>query len=72
MDEAHFAEIDAAMLYIEEARGRVERAASSLRAAGAESHLIDALERTQQQLSDAGRDLRQGTFFAVPSAQASF
>lgn len=71
MDEADYAEIDAAMLYIEEARGRAERAASSLRSTGADEHLVEALERTQRQLSDAARQLRQGTFFAVPSAQTS-
>lgn len=36
MDEEHFAEIDAAMLFIEEARARTERAVAALRAADAE------------------------------------
>ena len=71
MDEAHYNEIDAAMLYIEEARARSERAAATLREGGAEQHLIDALERTQEQLSDTGRALMQGTLFAVPSAQTT-
>ena len=47
LDEKHFAEIDVAMLYIEEARKRAERAAATLRADGAEQHLIDALERSE-------------------------
>lgn len=72
MDEANFEEIEAAMLYIEEARARTERAAANLRAAGADPHLIEALEQSQQQLSDTGRSLLQGTLFAVPSAQTSF
>lgn len=72
VDEKHFAEIDAGMVYIEEARGRAERAAKTLRAEGAEQHLIDALEVAQEQLSDAARSLRQGTLFAVPSGQTSF
>jgi hypothetical protein len=71
MDEAHFSEIDAAMLYIEEARARAERAASKLRVDGAEPHLVHALEQTQEELSSSARRLRQGTFFAVPSAQTA-
>ena len=71
LDEEHFAEIDATMLYIEEARARTERAIAALRRGGGEQHLIDALEETQQQLSDVARDLRQGTLFAVPSGQTT-
>jgi ABC-type cobalamin/Fe3+-siderophores transport system ATPase subunit len=72
VDETHFAEIDAAMLYIEEARARAERAAKTLRAEGADQHLVEALEGAQEQLSDIARALRQGTLFAVPSGQTSF
>lgn len=71
MDEQHFAEIDVAMLYIEEARARAERATATLRAEGADDHLIEALERTQTDLSDVARRLRQGTLFAVPKEQLS-
>lgn len=71
MDEAHFNEIDVVMLYIEEARARAERAVSTLRAGHAEPHLVEAVERSQQELSDAAKRLRQGTFFAVPSAQTA-
>lgn len=71
MDEAYFAEIDVAMLYIEEARARAERAAASLRAADAEQHLIDAVEEAQTELSEVARRLRQGTLFAVPASQTS-
>lgn len=71
MDEPHFAEIDVTMLYIEEARARSERAVATLRAAGAEPHLIEALERSQQELSLTAKRLRQGTFFAVPSTQTT-
>ena len=71
MDERHFAEIDAAMIYIEEARARAERAAKSLAAEGAEPHLVDALAEAEEQLSDVARSLRQGTLFAVPSGQSS-
>ncbi len=71
LDEEHFAEVDATMLYIEEARARTERAVAALRRGGGEQHLIDALEETQRQLSEVARDLRQGTLFAVPSGQAT-
>ena len=70
-DEAHFREIDVAMLYIEEARSRAETGAKALRQQDAEPHLVEALERAQADLSEAARRLRQGTFFAVPSAQTS-
>lgn len=71
MNEEHFAEIDATMLYIEEARARTERAVLALKRTGGEQHLIDALEEAQEQLSSAARYLRQGTLFAVPAAQTS-
>jgi len=69
LDEKHFAEIEVAMLYIEEARERAERAAKALRAEGADAHLIEALERSTTELSDVARRLRQGTYFAVPKEQ---
>lgn len=71
LDEKHFAEIDVAMLYIEEARERAERAAVALKAGGADAHLIEALERSENELSDVARRLRQGTLFAVPKDQLS-
>lgn len=71
LDEKHFAEIDVAMLYIEEARERSARAAAALRAGGAEAHLIEALERSEAELSDVARRLRQGTLFTVPEEQLS-
>ena len=69
MDEKHFAEIDVAMLYIEEARERAARAAAALRAGVAGAHLIETLERSEAELSDVARRLRQGTLFAVPKEQ---
>ncbi len=69
LDEAHFAEIDVAMLYIEEARSRAERAAEALRRAGAEPHLVEAVEQAEAEISNVARRLRQGTLFAVPKEQ---
>ena len=69
LDEKQFAEIDVAMLYIEEARERTERATTALRDEGADAHLIEALERSTAELSEVARRLRQGTLFAVPREQ---
>lgn len=59
------------MLYIEEARSRAERAAEALRKAGADEHLVDAVARAEEEISDVARRLRQGTLFAVPKEQLS-
>lgn len=71
-DEADFLEIHDVMLYLEEARRRTERAIAILRENGAEEHLIEALQRSEEDLREVARKLRQGTFFAVPKAQLSF
>ncbi|MGH3000800.1 MAG: hypothetical protein ACRDNM_16015, partial [Gaiellaceae bacterium] len=71
LDEQHFEEIDVAMLYVEQARARAERAAEALRKAGADEHLVEAMVRAERELSDVARRLRQGTLFAVPKEQLS-
>ncbi len=71
-DEAEFLEIHEVMLYVEEARRRTERAIATLQESEAEEHLIDALLRSEEELREVARRLRQGTFFAVPKAQLSF
>ncbi|MEX0674826.1 MAG: hypothetical protein WD067_08620 [Gaiellaceae bacterium] len=68
-DEQQYGEIDVVLLYLEDARRRAERAAADLRAGGAEDFLLEALEQVQEDVSEAARKLRQGTFFAVPKAQ---
>lgn len=68
-DEQTYGEVDVVLLYIEDARRRSERAAAALRAGGAEDFLVEALERAQEDLSEAAKRLTQGTFFAVPKAQ---
>jgi len=70
--ETNFNEIAGVELSIEKSRARAERAARALRDRGADPHLIEALERTQSELSNAARALRQGTYFAVPEDQTSF
>jgi hypothetical protein len=71
-DEADFLEIHDVMLYLEEARRRTERAIATLRENGADEHLIEALHRSEEDLREVARRLRQGTFFAVPKTQLSF
>ncbi len=69
LDEKHYGEIDVVLLIIENARRRAEKAAVELRAEGAEDFLVEALEQVQDDLSEAAKKLRQGTFFAIPKAQ---
>ena len=69
LDEKNFGEVDVVLMYIEEARARTERARKALRANGAEDYLVDAMERTQAQLSETAKVLTQKTFFAVPHEQ---
>jgi hypothetical protein len=71
LDEQAFEQIDVAMLYIEEARSRAERAVEALRKSGADEHLIEAVSKAQEELSNVARRLRQGTLFAVPKEQLS-
>lgn len=70
-DEASFEQIAIVELSLEKSRARAERAAKALRELDADPHLVEAVERTQDELSVAARRLRQGTYFAVPDAQAS-
>lgn len=58
-------------LALEKGRSRAERAAQALRELGADPHLIEAVECTQAELSASARQLRQGTYFAVPASQMS-
>jgi hypothetical protein len=56
----------------EDAHKRAQRAVALLRADGAEQHLIDALERSKEELTNVARRLRQGTFFAGPRGAVQF
>ncbi|MEX2194845.1 MAG: hypothetical protein WD844_06125 [Thermoleophilaceae bacterium] len=68
MNEAHFNEIERALLHISDARRRTARAAKALSRDGAEPHLVAALEEADQQMEALGRRLTQRTYFAVPEA----
>ena len=69
MNEAHFAEIEKTLLYVSEARKRAEKTAKELRRAGAEPHLVAAVEAAEKDLEAVGRRLMQQTYFAVPKEQ---
>lgn len=72
LDRTSYKQIESTMLYIEEARARAERAVKELRQLGAEQHLVEATERTMEELADLARRYRQGTYFAVPRNQTNF
>lgn len=70
-DEDSFEQIAMVELSLEKSRARTERAARRLRELDADQHLVDALGRVQEELSDISRRLRQGTYFAVPSTNST-
>lgn len=67
--EDRFEQIALVELTLEKSRARAERAAETLRALDAEPHLIEAVERTQSELSELARSLRQSTYFAAPKGE---
>jgi len=67
--EAHFSEIEKVLLYISEARERAGRARLALIKDGAESHLIAALEESENLLRSEHRRLLQQTFYAKPEQE---
>ena len=71
-NEKHYAEVDAALLFLDSSTRRIDKAIALLRAEGAEEHLIEALERARDEDVATRRRLMQGTLFAVPKAQLSF
>ena len=70
-NEKHYGEIDAALLFLDSATRRIDRAIGMLRSEGAEEHLVEALERAREEVLTTRRKLMQGTLFAVPKAQLS-
>jgi len=69
--EESFEQVAIVELALEKSRARTERAAKALRELDADPHLIEALDRTQEEISATARRLRQGTYFAVPDSQTS-
>ena len=72
MSAAHYEEIEKALLYVSEARERVESAARTLTETDAEPHLIEALTNADQELLALhGRLMRQAYFGPPTVAQLS-
>lgn len=71
MNEAHFAEIEKALLYISDARERAERTLKALEKDGAEGHLVEAVRTAEADLGALHKRLMQQTYFAVPKSQLS-
>jgi hypothetical protein len=65
----HPDEIDATLLLLSEARERAERAERVLAAAGAEMHVIEALQRVDRELLAMHRRLMDEAIFNTPSAE---
>lgn len=70
-NEQHYLEVDAALLFLDSATRRIEKAITRLELDGAEDHLIEALTQARDDVVDVRRKLMQGTLFAVPKAQLS-
>ena len=70
MNEAHFNEIERALLHVSDAAQRVGRTAADLDRAGAEPQLIAALEQAKAELDATYRSLTQGTYFAVTDQES--
>ena len=68
-NEKHYLEVDAALLFLDSATRRIDKAIERLEDDGAEDHLVEALARARDDVVDTRRKLMQGTLFAVPKAQ---
>jgi len=69
MNEEHFREIEKVLLYVSDAQERAPRAGERISKAGAEPHLVNALDEAASELSALHRRLMQGTYWAVPGAE---
>lgn len=64
MNEQHFSEIEATLLYISEARERAEKAVRNLVKMGAKEHLVDSMRHSEAQLRGLHRSIMHGTYFS--------
>ncbi len=65
MSAIHYEEIEKALLYVSEARERVEGASRVLAKTDGESHLVEALEEADRELLALHRRLMERTYFPV-------
>jgi len=68
VNEAHHSEVEKVLLYISEARERAEKARRCLIRDGAEPHLVEALQESEECLRQEHRRLLQRTFYAIPGS----
>lgn len=71
VNEEHMAEVERVLFLISETRRRAERAARDLARAGADPHLVEALERAERELETTIDSFFKGTYFHVPKDQLS-
>lgn len=71
MTEQQFSEIERTLLGIDDARARTGRALDTMFRARADAHVQEALRAAERQLRATYRDLRIGTYFAVPEPPES-
>ena len=64
MNEQHFSEIEATLLYISEARERAEKAVKNLMKMGAKEHLVGSMRHSEVQLRELHRSIMHGTYFS--------
>ena len=64
MNEQHFSEIEATLVYISEARERAEKAVTNLTKMSAQEHLVESMRDSEAQLRVLHRSIMHGTYFA--------
>lgn len=71
VNEEHMAEVERVLFLMSETRRRAERAARDLARAGADPHLVEALEQAERELETTIDVFFKGTYFHVPKDQLS-
>ena len=71
VNEEHMAEVEQVLFLMSETRRRAERAARDLSRAGADPHLVEALEQAERELETTIDVFFKGTYFHVPKDQLS-
>ena len=71
VNEEHMAEVEQVLFLMSETRRRAERAARDLSRAGADPHLVEALEQAERELETTIDSFFKGTYFHVPKDQLS-
>lgn len=67
MNESNSSEVEKVLLFVSDARDRASKARRRLESQDADKHVLDALDRAEEDLASAHRELMKGTYYAVPS-----